>query len=290
MSNPWFRLYSEFATDPKIQMLGEADQRRFVMLLCLKCCNGDVTLQDTEVAFQLRISNEEWAQSKALFLQKGIIEDDNTPSAWDKRQFVSDSSAERVRRFRERHKQPQKKVRNVTVTPPDTESDTDTDTEESTTMAASLKRPKDNPQKDTALQTACRETWAAYSSAYATRYGTPPVRAARQNAQVKQIVQALGADEAPQVAAWFVRHPESWYASKCHDVGLLLADITKLRTEWATGKVSTNQKPQYLNGRDASRLAASRSIFGTDIEARHDDDRTIDAPATARQLGAQDIC
>lgn len=105
MANPWFRMYAEFATDPKVQMMSEADQRRFVMLLCLRCSNDDVTLHDDEVAFQLRISNDEWSRSKGLFLQKGLINEDNTPTSWDKRQFVSDSSATRVAKHREKRKQ-----------------------------------------------------------------------------------------------------------------------------------------------------------------------------------------
>ena len=73
MANPWFRLYSEFATDPKVQMMSESYQRRFIMLLCIRC-NGDVTLQDEEVAFQLRISNEEWLETKAVFVSKELID------------------------------------------------------------------------------------------------------------------------------------------------------------------------------------------------------------------------
>ena len=115
MANPWFRLYSEFATDPKVQMMSEANQRRLIMLLCMKCCNGDVTLQDEEVAFQLRISNDEWAESKALFVSKNIIDNDNHPVAWDKRQFASDSSAPRVAK----HRAKLKEACNVTVTPPE---------------------------------------------------------------------------------------------------------------------------------------------------------------------------
>lgn len=109
----WFRMYGEFATDPKVQMMSEADQRRFVMLLCLRCSNDDVTLHETEIAFQLRISNEEWATSKALFLSKGLIDEDCQPAAWDRRQFVSDSSAKRVAAHRAKKKQ----ACNVTVTP-----------------------------------------------------------------------------------------------------------------------------------------------------------------------------
>ena len=47
-SQQWFRFYAEFATDPKVQMLSEQDQRRFIMLLCLRCSNGDVTLHASE--------------------------------------------------------------------------------------------------------------------------------------------------------------------------------------------------------------------------------------------------
>ena len=56
MANPWFRMYAEFATDAKVQMLTEAMQRRYLMLMCLRCSNALVTLQDEEIAFQLRIS------------------------------------------------------------------------------------------------------------------------------------------------------------------------------------------------------------------------------------------
>lgn len=116
MANSWFRLYAEFAHDAKVQMMGECEQRRLIMLFCIRC-NGDVTLQDEEVAFQLRISNEEWVITKALFLSKGFINETNEVLNWDKRQYVSDSSAERVARHRNKKKQ----ECNVTVTPPDTE-------------------------------------------------------------------------------------------------------------------------------------------------------------------------
>lgn len=86
MANQWFRLYHEFATDPKVQMLSEADQRRFIMLMCLRCSNGDETFQSNEIAFQLRISNEEWEETKATLMAKNLIDEDAKPTAWDKRQ------------------------------------------------------------------------------------------------------------------------------------------------------------------------------------------------------------
>lgn len=131
----WFRLYGEFATDPKVQMLSEADQRRYIMVLCLRCSNDDVTLQDEEVAFQLRISTDEWARTKAALQAKGLVTDDNKPTAWEKRQFRSDSSAARVAAHRKRKKESE--IGDVTLQERPTNAlDTDTDTEVLTTANA----------------------------------------------------------------------------------------------------------------------------------------------------------
>jgi len=138
-SMPWFRMYHEFATDPKVQMLSEVDQRRFIMLLCLKCCNGDVTLQCNEIAFQLRVTETEWQATKTRLIDKGLIDEDGQPEAWDKRQYVSDSSAARVRKHREKVK----RYSNVTETKSnavDTDTDTDTDKKEGDKPPVKAKR------------------------------------------------------------------------------------------------------------------------------------------------------
>ena len=116
MSNPWFRMYAEFAHDPKVQMLSEAMQRRYMMLMCLRCSNTLVTLHETEVAFYLRISDEELAETKRIFISKGFINDQWNLLNWDKRQFISDSSAARVAKHRAK-KKTEEKPSNVTVTP-----------------------------------------------------------------------------------------------------------------------------------------------------------------------------
>lgn len=121
MSNHWFRLYAEFAHDPKVQLMSEHDQRRLIMLFCIRC-NGDVTLQDKHVTFQLRISPQEWSASKALFIESGFIDANNNVLNWDKRQYISDSSATRVARHRALHKTTANvtvTTSNVTVTPPE---------------------------------------------------------------------------------------------------------------------------------------------------------------------------
>jgi hypothetical protein len=129
MANPWFRLYSEFAHDPKIQMLPEAMQRRYVMLMCLRCSETLETLHETEIAFQLRLSETELIETKQLFVSKNFIDKQWNLLNWDKRQFVSDSSTMRVRKYRDKKKQPS----NVDETLQKRQSnaiDTDTDTEQ----------------------------------------------------------------------------------------------------------------------------------------------------------------
>jgi len=73
------------------------------MIFCLRC-NGLVTLQDSEVTFLLRISNDDWLATKALFVDKGFINKSNEVLNWDKRQFSSDTSKNRVAAYRERKK------------------------------------------------------------------------------------------------------------------------------------------------------------------------------------------
>lgn len=118
MSNPWFRMYAEFLHDPKVRVMEEKHQLYLVLLLCLRC-NGVVTLQDKHVTFSLRISDSEWQLAKHVFIDSGFIDSDNNVLNWDKRQFVSDSSAARVAKHRSLHKKVTVTPCNVTVTPPE---------------------------------------------------------------------------------------------------------------------------------------------------------------------------
>ena len=127
MANPWFRLYHEWDSDPKVQSLSEEMQRRLIMLFCSRCrCE---TLLERDRAFHWRITDGELAKTKAVFLEKGFIDEDWNLLNWNKRQFLSDSSTERVRRYRQAMKQDETLhtvTRNVTVTAPDTDTESDT--------------------------------------------------------------------------------------------------------------------------------------------------------------------
>lgn len=96
-------------------------------------------------------------------------------------------------------------------------------------------KPKAARQK-TDVQIANANTWDAYTIAYLDRYGVEPVRNAKVNAQIAQLVQRLGADEAPQVAMFYVTVNDSFFIRASHELGLLVARAEGIRTQWLTGR------------------------------------------------------
>ena len=77
-----------------------------------------------------------------------------------------------------------------------------------------------------------------------------PVRNRKANAQLCQLVDRLGATEAPQVATFYLTHNKPFYVSARHPVNLLLQDAEGLRTQWATGIKSTTREAQSAEQRD----------------------------------------
>ena len=191
-AKPWFRKYSEWMNDPKVQMMPEADQRRLDMLFCLRC-SGQAAPSDEVVIFTLRISPEEWARSKALFIEKGFINEKNRLLNWEKRQYETDSSAERMRKYRQKKKAGDGGVTShgrhsdADVTAPDTDSRiqiTETDTElgdsneslarsdaDASSEPANLEAEtgSDQPQDSNKMPAAAKgESPAAYQQRYMT--------------------------------------------------------------------------------------------------------------------------
>jgi hypothetical protein len=100
-------------------------------------------------------------------------------------------------------------------------------------------------------------TWNAYSTAYFDRYGSQPVRNAKVNALIAQLVARLGADEAPRVASFYVMHNGRNYVQATHTVDLLVRDAEGLRTQWAQGRQTTHAEAAL-----ADRTQANASAFG----------------------------
>jgi hypothetical protein len=104
MPLPWFRFYTEFAHDPKIQTLPIQWRFAFVMILCWHAEGELSKLPDRVKAKIFEISIEELEEMKATFTDLGFIEDGWTPKNWEKRQRPSDHSTPRVTAYRERQK------------------------------------------------------------------------------------------------------------------------------------------------------------------------------------------
>lgn len=96
-------------------------------------------------------------------------------------------------------------------------------------------------------------TWEAYAGAYRRRYGVEPVRNSKTNAQLCQLVDRLGADEAPPVAEFFLAHNKPLYVSARHPTNLLVQDAEGLRTQWATGVKATTLEAKSAEQRDSVR-------------------------------------
>lgn len=112
---------------------------------------------------------------------------------------------------------------------------------------------------ETDLQAACRATWAAYATAYRTRHGVAPVRNAKVNSNVRQIVQRLGHTEAPLVAAWFLTVNERYVVQNMHDLGALLTKCEAYRTQWATGRQMTQASAQQQDQTQSNANAAEEA-------------------------------
>ena len=148
MTLPWFRMYSDFIFDEKIEFMAFEDQRHFVFVLCMK----NMGLLDKEypqdgmldrvVAKRLGLYGEAFENAKTRLIDSGLIDEKWQPIAWSKRQFRSDAdttAAERKRRQREKEKESCEYVTRDTsvtsrvtchdVTDVDVDTDTDTDTE-----------------------------------------------------------------------------------------------------------------------------------------------------------------
>lgn len=90
---------------------------------------------------------------------------------------------------------------------------------------------------------AASRCWLRYASAFKLRHGAFPPRNAKANGILAQLVGRLGAEEAPEVAEFYVKHDDPFYVKATHPVTLLLRDAEKLRTQWATGGRPTGLKP-----------------------------------------------
>ena len=101
--NSWFRYYHAALDHPKVGKLTDAQFRTWVGVLCV-ACRGDGALPPiVDLAFSLRLLPKDAAKRVDVLVAAGLVDRDGEklrPHNWDIRQFKSDGSTERVKRFR----------------------------------------------------------------------------------------------------------------------------------------------------------------------------------------------
>jgi hypothetical protein len=125
----WWRAYDEAVDDPKLQRLPGELFKVWFNVMCLASAGNGVLPPLADVAFKLRMSEAKAEKVLSMLGQAGLLDivsgGQLQPHNWNGRQFQSNASTERVKRFRKRQ-------RNVSSTVSETSPDTDTDTDPDT--------------------------------------------------------------------------------------------------------------------------------------------------------------
>lgn len=116
LGNPWFRMYGEFRGDPKVRTMTDSQQIQLVRLFCLRSDGPTEELSNDELRDGLNVSTDETLhETKTVFLRKGFIDEKWGLLNWGKRQFLSDSSTERVRKYRSKQAREQDETLHETL-------------------------------------------------------------------------------------------------------------------------------------------------------------------------------
>ena len=105
---PWLRWYTDVLHNPKVHRLGRgAEFWTWTMLLCAYRENGDKLPPIDDLAFTLRTPKNTLLKHIETIVRVGLLDrttDGLKPHNWEERQFTSDSSKERTKQWRDRHK------------------------------------------------------------------------------------------------------------------------------------------------------------------------------------------
>lgn len=119
MTYTWFRFYNDAVNDPKVQRLSPFLFRFWINCLCLASANGGRLPDLVDVAFSQHLSQKQAEANLDALISAGLVDHTEaglSPHNWDRRQFKSDTSTERVKRFRNASKA-------LPETGPDTDSE-----------------------------------------------------------------------------------------------------------------------------------------------------------------------
>lgn len=118
----WWRAYDEAVDDPKLIGLSDEQHRFWFNILCVCSAFGGSLPDVRTISIKLRMQPRKVVRLLNDLREAGLLDESNgliTPHNWQSRQYKSDSSVTRVKRYRERRRSVSG---NVSVTPPETEN------------------------------------------------------------------------------------------------------------------------------------------------------------------------
>jgi hypothetical protein len=107
VSKPWFRFHVRTLDNLKVQDLPGETFKFWINILCLARMSDGTLPSVREIAFRLRLNERDAQKRVAALIATRLI--DETPAGlvphdWEEMQFESDTSAARMRRHRDRHR------------------------------------------------------------------------------------------------------------------------------------------------------------------------------------------
>jgi len=147
MSNmPWLRLYSDMVDNEKVRLLSFDDRWHFIAILCCKqqgILDQNSELTERKLAVKLGVQLRELDEIKRRLFEVELVDENFQPIGWNEKQYKSDSSAERTRKYRENKK---KSDGDDSATSQQRHSDaldtdTDTDTDKKNKQKTTFKKP-----------------------------------------------------------------------------------------------------------------------------------------------------
>jgi len=100
----WFRLYTDLPNCVKLRKLTIQHQIGYIWCLCLHKENHLVGQDTQDIAWSLRMELADTIEMLDTLKSARLLGRDLTPVGWEERQFVSDGSTERVRKYRQKQR------------------------------------------------------------------------------------------------------------------------------------------------------------------------------------------
>lgn len=136
-----------------------------------------------------------------------------------------------------------------------------------------IKKKKEKKEKKElntcVVPSAAAQVWNRYAEAYQARYKTQPVRNAKVNSQIAQLVSRIGGEAAPEVAAFYVWHNDQFYVRNTHSVDFLLRNAEALHTQWKTGQSVTSSQARKIDETQGRVNVFQEIINEREREAQH---------------------